>query len=118
MNELALLKDMHESQRKWRKTSLFSFIATVLIASFILIVLGKEVSGILVQIVMILGMLSVAGLVFLDVVSFVLNKKFFKQDVIHEYLFKHSKAEDINEDVDIVMELINDRRAAAQSRKR
>lgn len=118
MNELDVLKKMHVSQRQWRMASLLSFIAIIAISSFILVVLARDISGVFVQIIMILSMISVAGVVFLDVVSFVLNKKFFKQDIVHAYLFKHSKSSDFKEDADIIIELIKDRRAAAQEQKR
>lgn len=117
MDELVVIKEMHKSQRQWRLATQLSFIAIVLISSFILVVLGREVSGILIQLVMLLSMVSIAGLVFLDFISFMLNKKFFKQDIIHEYLFKHAKHEDFNKDPEIVVELIKDRRAASQESK-
>ncbi len=114
MDELVVIKEMHKSQRQWRLATQLSFIAIVLISSFILVVLGREVSGVLIQLVMLLSMVSIAGLIFLDFISFMLNKKFFKQDIMHEYLFKHAKPEDFNKVPEIVVELIKDRRAACQ----
>ena len=57
-------------------------------------------------------------MVFLDRISYQLNKKFFKQDVLHEYLLKHSKPEDVHKDADIIVELIKDRRVVSQGKKR
>jgi hypothetical protein len=118
VDDLASIKAMHNEQKRWRLLSLLTFIAVLIVSSFVFIVLPRDVSGLFVQVLMILSMLSIIGLVFLDRVSFQLNKKFFKQNVIHEYLFKHSKPEDIHKDADIVVELIKDRRAASQEKKK
>lgn len=118
MDELSAIKSMHKEQKRWRIASLLSFITMIVVSSFVFIVLSREVSGVFVQVLMILSMLSIVGLVFLDRVSFQLNKKFFKQDIFLQYLFKHSKPEDIHKDADIVVELIKDRRAAEQEKKR
>ena len=117
MDELKVLTSIHKEQKRWRLVSLLSFIAIVIASSFVFIVLSREVSGILVQVLMILSMFSIIGLVFLDRVSFQLNKKFYKKDTMCEYLFKHSKPEDMHEDTDIIVELVKDRRAAAQKKK-
>ncbi|HFE39039.1 MAG TPA: hypothetical protein ENK06_11585 [Gammaproteobacteria bacterium] len=117
MDELELIKEMHESQRNWRRKVMLSFIAILIISTFTFVVVGRNVSGLLTQMLMILSMLSITGLVFLDFISFMLNKKFFRQDIMREYLFTHSKPEDIHKDSDVVVELIKDRRAAAQKKK-
>ena len=109
---------MHKEQKRWRLYSLLSFVVILIISTFIFIVIPRVFSGIFIQMLMILSMLSIIGLVFLDRVSFQLNKKFFKQDMMHEYLFTHSKPEDIHKDADIVVELVKDRRAANQQKKK
>lgn len=118
MDELHAIKSMHNEQKRWRLASMLSFVAILVVSSFIFVVVPREFSGIFIQALMILSMISIVGLVFLDRVSFQLNKKFFKQDIMHEYLFKHSKPEDIHKDADIVVELIKDRRAASQEKKK
>ena len=117
MDELKALQAIHKEQKRWRLVSLLSFVVIIAASSFVFIVLSREVSGILIQVLMILSMLSIIGLVFLDRVSFQLNKKFFKQNIMCEYLFKHSKPEDMHEDADIIIELVKDRRSASQNKK-
>ena len=117
MDELSALTSIHKKQKRWRLVSLLSFIAVVVASSFVFIVLSREVPGVLVQILMILCMFSIIGLVFLDRVSFQLNKKFYKKDIMCEYLFKHSKPEDMHEETDIIVELVKDRRAVSQKKK-
>ena len=118
MDELDAIKSMHKEKRRWRLASMLSFIVILIVSSFIFVVIPREFSGIFIQVLMILSMLSIGGLVFLDRVSFQLNKKFFKQGIMHEYLFTHSKPEDIHKDADIVVELVRDRRAATQKKKK
>ena len=118
MDELNAIKSMHKEQKRWRLYSLLSFVVILVISTFIFVVIPRTFSGIFIQMLMILCMLSIIGLVFLDRVSFQLNKKFFKQNVMHEYLFTHSKPEDIHKDADIVVELVKDRRAANQQKKK
>jgi len=118
MDELSAIKSMHKEQKRWRLASMLSFVVILIVSTFIFVVVPREFSGIFIQGLMILSMISIMGLVFLDRVSFQLNKKFFKQDIMHEYLFKHSKPEDIHKDADIVTELLKDRRAASQEKKK
>ena len=108
---------MYQSQKRWRLISLLSFIIIIVASTVVFVVFPRSVSGYFVQFLMILSMLSIMGLVFLDRVSFQINKKFFKQDILVEYLFKHSKPEDMHKDPDIMVELIKTRRAAEQAKK-
>jgi len=117
MDDLDALSDLHNSQKKWRLVSKLCFVFIVLISTLVFVIYPRDVSGFLIQILMILSMLSIIGLVFLDRVSYQLNKKFFKQDLLHEYLLKHSKPEDIHKDTDIIVELIKDRRSVSQKKK-
>lgn len=118
MDELSALKAMHKDQKRWRMMSMLTFIVLIILSTIVFVVFPRAVSGIFIQFLMIVSMLAIIGLVFLDRVSFQLNKKFFKQDITHEYLFKHSKPEDVHKDADVIVELIKDRRAASQRKKR
>ena len=118
MDEISVIKEMHQSQKRWRRMAQLIFITIAVLFSVIFIVMGRNISGAVTQILMIISMLSIGGLVFLDVVSFLLNKKFFRKDILGEYLFKHSKPEDMHKAEDIVVELIKDRREACQEQKR
>lgn len=118
MDEAQALEKMHQSQRQWRMRCKIGFIFTVVVSSFIFITLPNVLPGFLFQTIMVASMLSVFGLVFLDQASFQINKKFYPiKDILNNYLFKHSKAEDIHKAVDVVVELIKDRRALSQEKK-
>jgi len=117
IDELSALKTLHTDQKKWRIVSLVSFIFIIVVSSFIFIVIPKVLPGLLFQVVMILAMGSVFGLVFLDRVSFVLNKKFAKKDIVNKYLLQNSKPEDIHQDAELIFELVKNRRAANQEMK-
>lgn len=118
MDEAKALQMMHAKQRFFRKMSLIIFSAIIAFASVAFVVFPKEIPGLLMQMMMILVMGSVFGLVFLDRVSFILNKKTYKKDILHDYLFTHSQPEDIRRDIELVQELIVSRRQAAQEMKR
>ena len=118
VNEIETLRTLHADQKKWRLVSLISFIVIIAISSFIFIVIPKSLPGLLFQVVMILSMGSVFGLVFLDRVSFILNKRFSKKDIVNKYLFQNSKPEDIHQDVELVLDLVKERRAANQEFKK
>ena len=118
VDEIAALRVLHADQKKWRRISLATFLVTIAISSFIFIVTPKLLPGLLFQLVMVLSMGSVFGLVFLDRVSFILNKKFAKKDILNKYLLQNSKPEDMHQDVELILELIKDRRAANQEMKK
>jgi len=118
IDELAALKILHAEQKKWRRVSTISFIVIIAVSSFIFIVVPKAIPGLLFQIIMLLSMGSVFGLVFLDRVSFILNKKFAKKDIVNKYLLQNSKPEDMHQDVEFILELVRDRRAANQDLKK
>ncbi|MDH3327164.1 MAG: hypothetical protein OEM38_10660 [Gammaproteobacteria bacterium] len=118
MNEITALKAMHGRQRSLRKACLTVFVSVVFLASIVFVVFPKELPGVLMQIFMVIVMACVFGLVFLDRVSFTINKKLYKKDILHDYLFTHSIPEDIHKDIELVQELIVSRRQAAQETKR
>jgi len=118
IDELAALRILHAEQKKWRRVSTISFILIIAVSSFIFIVIPKTIPGLLFQVIMILSMVSVFGLVFLDRVSFILNKKFAKKDIVNKYLLQNSKPEDMHQDVEFILELVRDRRAANQDLKK
>ena len=117
MDELKSIIAIHKEQKRWRLMSLISFIIIIIASSFVFVIFSREVSGVLVQVLMILTMFSIMGLVFLDRVSYQLNKKFYKQNITSEYLFKHLKPEDMYTDSDILVELIKDRHVASMKKK-
>lgn len=117
MDEVSALKAIHSKQRKLRRICLAVFSLIVAFATVLFVVFPKEIPGVLMQMMMVLVMGAVFGLVFLDRVSFVLNKKMYKKDILHDYLFTHSQPEDIRRDIDLVQELIVSRREAAQEMK-
>jgi len=117
MDEVSALKAMHRKQRKLRRLCLAVFIAIIAVASVLFVVFPKDIPGVLMQLMMVVVMGAVFGLVFLDRVSFVLNKKMYKKDILHDYLFTHSHPEDIRRDIELVQELIVSRREAAQEMK-
>lgn len=117
MDEVTALKAMHKKQRKLRIISLTVFSLIVSVASVLFVVFPKDLPGALTQLMMVVVMGSVFGLVFLDRVSFVLNRKMYKKDILHDYLFTHSQPEDIRRDIELVQELIVSRREAAQEMK-
>lgn len=118
MDEISALKAMHDKQRILRKLSLALFIVIIAFASVTFVVFPKDLPGVLMQLIMVLVMGAVFGLVFLDRVSFTINKKLYKKDILHDYLFMHSQPEDIHKDIELVQELIVSRRQAAQEMKR
>jgi len=118
MDELSALKAMHKKQRSYRVMSLIAFIIIIIFSSVVFVVFPKVVPGMLMQVIMVTVMGAVFGLVFLDRVSFTINKKLYKKDILHDYLFTHSKPEDIHKDVELVQELVSTRRLAAQEMKR
>jgi len=118
MNEITALKAMHKKQRIYRKASIALFVVIIGVASVGFIVFPKVLPGMLMQMMMVLVMGAVFGLVFLDRVSFTLNKRIYKKDILHDYLFTHSKPEDIHKDIELVQELVVTRRQAAQEMKR
>ena len=118
MDEVSALTAMHSKQRSYRIMSLILFVLTIVIASVAFIVFPKQLPGMLMQVLMVTVMGAVFGLVFLDRVSFMINKKTYKKDILHDYLFTHSHPEDIHRDMELVQELIVSRREAAQEMKR
>lgn len=118
MDELQAIKNIHAQQRRWKSKIRIIFLVTIVVASIILIVLPRTFSAIFFQFVMLLSMASIFGMFFLNFISFQVNKRFFKKDVLHDYLFKHSKSDDIEKDPELIEELIRDRRLAAQLQKR
>ena len=118
MDEVKALSTMHAKQRSLRKVCLISFSLIIAVASVAFVVFPKELPGMLMQLMMVIVMGAVFGLVFLDRVSFMINKKMYKKDILHDYLFTHSHPEDIRRDIDLVQELIVSRREAAQELRR
>jgi len=118
MNENLAVSAMHKKQYQFRKLSIVIFIIIIILSSILFIVFPKALPGFLSQIVMLIVMGAVFGLVFLDRISFIINRKTYKKDILHDYLFTHSKPEDIHKDTDLVVELIANRRQAAQELKR
>ena len=118
MDEKAALEAMHAKQSKIRKTSMMVLILIIALSSVVFVVFPKTLPGMLVQVIMIAAMASVFGLVFLDRVSFTINKKTYRKDILHDYLFTHSKPEDMHKDVELIQEQVVARRKAAQEQKR
>ena len=87
MDEVKALNAMHAKQRSLRLLCLISFSAIIAVASVAFVVFPKELPGLLMQVMMVVVMGSVFGLVFLDRVSFTINKKMYKKDILHDYLF-------------------------------
>jgi len=118
MDEISALKAMHAKQHTFRKVSFFVFIIIIGLASVGFVVFPKVIPGVIMQLMMVVVMGAVFGLVFLDRVSFVLNKKTYKKDILHNYLFTHSHPEDMRKDVELVQALIASRRQAAKEMRR
>lgn len=118
MDELTTLESIYKSQKRWKMISMLVFVVIIAISSVVFIVLSRAIPGIVIQVLMILCMFSIVGLVFLDRVSYQLNKKFFEKSVLHDNLFKHSKPEDMYTDADIMVELIKSRRASEKEKKK
>ncbi len=117
MDEASALKAIHSKQRKLRVMSLITFLVIIAVVTVVFVVFPKDIPGVLMQMIMVVVMGAVFGLVFLDRVSFTLNKKTYKKDILHDYLFTHSQPDDIRRDLDLVQELIVSRRKAAQEMK-
>lgn len=101
-----------------RRISFVVSITFLAITSFLFVVFPKIIPGAIMQLMMLLVMGLVFALVFLDRVSFVINKKLYRKDILHDYLFTHSKPEDIHSDLELVQELVASRRQAALDFKR
>jgi len=118
LDELSAIKSLQESQRRWKRTCLISFLIIIAVNSAMFVVIPKDLPGLLFQALLIITMFSVFGMVFLDVVAFHINKQLNKKDILYKYLLQHLKAEDVHKDVDLVVQLIKDRRIASQELKK
>lgn len=117
LDQLSAIKFLHESQRRWKRTCLIGFIVVIAINSSLFVIVPKDLSGLLYQFLLIVSMLAVFGLVFLDTISFFINKQLNKKDVFYKNLLQHSKADDIHKDIELIEKLIKDRRIASQEFK-
>lgn len=110
VDELQALETIHQAQKKWRRFFQISFIAIIIVSSVLFVVIPKSLPPMIMQLVMVLSMASVFGLFFLDRISHLINKKKFKQDIVHKYLFKHLKPDDVHKDSELVLEMVTERR--------
>ena len=117
LDELVAIKAIHAEQKRKRLLCGVSFVTLIVIASLVLVAMPKVLPGLLYQLLMIISMACVFGLFFLDRISFMLTKKFYQKDILHKYLFEHSRPDDIHKDPELVVDLISRRRKAAQEKK-
>lgn len=110
VDELNAVQSIQQSQKKWRRSFQTIFVLIALLSPVMFVVFPKDVPGLLMQVVMLLSMVSVFGLFFLDRISHLLNKKYFKQEIVHKYIFQHLKPDDIHKDAELVVDLIGKRR--------
>jgi len=118
VDEKSALVAIHKKQKDIRLTSTILFSIIVAVSSVLFIVYPKALPGVVMQIIMLFAMSSIFGLLFLDRVSYTINKKLYKKDILHDYLFKHSKPDDMHKEVELVQELVVTRRQAAKEMKR
>lgn len=110
VDELSAVEAIKKKQKTYRQLFKVSFIVAIVFSSILFVVFPKLLPPILMQLIMLLSMGSVFGLFFLDRISYLLNKKFFKQDIVHKYIFQHLKPDDVHKDSDLVVDMINQRR--------
>ncbi len=110
LDELSAIKELHTQQRRWRKTCFISLISIVIVASVVFIMFTPVLHSWLLQLMMVISMFSIAGLMFLDWLSFQVNKRKFPKEIIHNYVLEHSKPEDIHQSADLILNLVQERR--------
>jgi len=110
LDELSAIKELHTQQRRWRKTCFISLISIVILSSAVFIMFGPALHNLLLQLMMVISMFSIAGLIFLDWMSFQVNKRKFPKEIIHGYVLEHSKPEDIHQSAELILNLVQERR--------
>jgi len=106
---------MQATQKMWRRTMQISFIAIIVITTSLFVAFPYLLPGALMQLIMLLSMGSLFSLFFLDRLSFMLSKRKFTQDVMHQYFFKNLKPDDVHRDAELVVELVSKRRRDGKS---
>lgn len=109
-DELSAIKELHIQQRRWRKRCFISLLSIVIILSVVFIMFAPMLHGLLMQLMMVISMFSIAGLIFLDWLSFQVNKRKFPKEIVHNYVLEHSKPEDIHQNSELVLSLVQERR--------
>jgi len=116
-DELSVIKELHTQQRRWRKRCFISLLSIVIILSIVFIMFAPMLHSWLMQLMMVISMFSIGGLMFLDWLSFQVNKRKFPKEIIHNYVLEHSKPEDIHQNAELTLDLVQERRKENKNRK-